>query len=144
MRGVILLAGAVGLVGGLAAGAPQVIPGDPESVRGVGIGALIGAAGSLAGALVVRTHLAAPQARFLGAVFGAMLMRLTLFGIAVATVALAGTLPILPFLFGLVGAYVVLQTAEVMRLHHMSAGMAQRVAGAAASPARRREEGRES
>jgi hypothetical protein len=72
-----------------------------------------------------------------------MLMRLTLFGIAVAAVALTGTLPIAPFLVGLAGAYVVLQAAEVMRLHRASAGMAQGVTQAAASPARRREEGRE-
>lgn len=142
MRGVILLAAAVGLAGGVAAGAPHLFPADPGGVRGVGTGALVGAAASLAGALLVRTQLAAKQARFLAAVFGAMLLRLTLFGIAVAAVAVTGTLPIAPFLLGLAGAYVGLQAAEVMRLHRTSAGMVQGAAGTVASAGQRGEKGR--
>lgn len=137
-----MLASAVGLVGGLAAGAPQLFPVDPGSVRGAGTGALIGAAASLAGALLVRAHLAAPQTRFLGAVFGAMLLRLTIFGIAVAAVAVAGNLPIAPFLVGLATAYIGLQVAEVARLHQASAGMGKGAATAAAAPMGRQEEGR--
>jgi hypothetical protein len=140
VRDVILLAAAVGLAGGVAAGAPHLIPADPGSVRGVGTGALIGAAASLAGALLVRTQLAAPQARFLGAVVGAMLLRLTLFGVAVAVVALTGTPPIAPFLIGLAAAYVGLQAAEVTRLHRASARTVQATTPAAAAN-RRREEG---
>ena len=144
MRGVVLLAAIIGLVGGIAAGAPQLVPADAGTVRGVGIGALIGAVASLAGALWVRTQQAASQARFLGAVIGAMLMRLTLFGIAVAAVSLTGSPPIAPFLLGLAGAYVGLQAVEVMRLHYAPAGACQDLGRAAADAVRRHEEGRES
>lgn len=122
MKAVLLLAAGLGLVAGVAAAQPALLRGEPGLIRAVGAGALVGIAGSLVGALVVRRHLGADPKRFLSALFGAMLLRLLAFGAAVAAVAVAGEPPLGGFLAGLMSAYVAMQAAEMVSLHRRGAG----------------------
>jgi hypothetical protein len=71
----------------------------------------------MAGFLVVARNLGADQQRFLAAVFGGMLLRLSIFALALVGVLLRQGVSLRGFLFGLIPSYLAFQAAEMVVLH---------------------------
>jgi len=114
-----LLLLSAGLVGLAAAGVlwnPGLVPLTPFMARGVAAGALVGTAGSMAGFLLASAQRGAQWRRFQAALFGGMLLRLGIFGLALVVVLLRGGVSLKGFLFGLIPAYIGFQASEIVHL----------------------------
>ena len=105
------------MLAGLAAMRPDLWPADPEWARGVGVGVLLGVAGSLGGFWLVLRNLRASHGRFLAAFFGGMLARMVLFAAVLVLVVMGGGIPVAAFLAGLIPGYLGFQAMEMWYLH---------------------------
>jgi len=122
MRGILVAAAVIGMAAGLAVFRPQVLPISEDTVRGLGAGALLGIAGSLAGFWLLVRNLHAGHGRFLMAFFGGMMGRLILFGLVLVLVVRGEALPLGAFLGGLIPGYLGFQAAEMWYLHRSTGG----------------------
>jgi hypothetical protein len=109
----ILAAGLVGLAAAGVLWRPDLLPLAPFLGRGVAAGALVGTAGSMAGFVLVSSYQGSNLRRFQSALFGGMLLRLGLFGLALAAVLLREGVSLKGFLFGLIPTYLGFQAAEI-------------------------------
>ncbi len=120
MKGLMLAAGLVGLAAAGVLWSPGLLPLTPFTARGVAAGALVGTAGSMAGFLLVTAHRSAELRRFQAALFGGMLLRLGIFGLALVVVLLRGGVSLKGFLFGLIPAYIGFQATEIVHLQRQA------------------------
>ena len=120
MKSLVLAAGLVGLAAAGVLWSPGLLPLTPFMARGVAAGALVGTAGSMAGFLLMTAHRRADMRRFQAALFGGMLLRLGIFGLALVVVLLRGGVSLKGFLFGLIPAYIGFQAIEIMHLHRQA------------------------
>ncbi len=116
MKALVRAAGLVGLAAAGVLWSPGLLPLTPFMARGVAAGALVGTAGSMAGFLLVTAHRSAELRRFQAALFGGMLLRLGIFGLALVVVLLRGGVSLKGFLFGLIPAYIGFQATEIVHL----------------------------
>jgi hypothetical protein len=120
LKVLVLAAGLVGLAAAGVLWSPGLLPLAPFTARGVAAGALVGAAGSLAGFLLVTAYRGAEMRRFQAALFGGMMLRLGIFGLALVVVLLRGGVSLKGFLFGLIPAYIGFQAAEIVHLQRQA------------------------
>jgi hypothetical protein len=116
LKGLVLAAGLLGLLGAGVLWRPALMPLEPFLARGVAAGTLVGTAGSMAGFLLMAANRGAGLVRFQSALFGGMLLRLGVFGLALVVVLLRGGVSLKGFLFGLIPAYIGFQAAEIIQL----------------------------
>jgi hypothetical protein len=116
----LLSAGLVGLAAAGVLWSPGLLPLTPFMARGVAAGALVGTAGSMAGFLLMTAHRGADMRRFQAALFGGMLLRLGIFGLALVVVLLRGGVSLKGFLFGLIPAYLGFQATEILHLQRQA------------------------
>ncbi len=120
MKGLVLAVGLVGLAAVGVLWSPGLLPLTPFMARGVAAGALVGTAGSMAGFLLVTTYRGADMRRFQVALFGGMLLRLGIFGLALVVVLLREGVSLKGFLFGLIPAYIGFQAMEILHLQRQA------------------------
>ncbi len=120
MKVLVLAAGLLGLAAAGVVWSPGLLPLTPFMARGVAAGALVGTAGSMAGFLLVTAQRGAELRRFQAALFGGMLLRLGIFGLALVVVLLRGGVSLKGFLFGLIPAYIGFQATEVVHLQRQA------------------------
>ncbi len=120
MKVLVLAAALVGLAAAGVLWSPGLLPLTPFMARGVAAGALVGTAGSMAGFLLVTAQRSADMRRFQAALFGGMLLRLGIFGLALVVVLLRGGVSLKGFLFGLIPAYIGFQAAEIAHLQRLA------------------------
>ena len=120
MKVLVLAAGLVGLAAAGVLWSPGLLPLTPFMARGVAAGALVGTAGSLAGFLLMTSQRGAELRRFQAALFGGMLLRLGIFGLALVVVLLRGGVSLKGFLFGLIPAYIGFQAMEILQLQRQA------------------------
>ena len=120
MKLLVLAAGVLGLMAAGVLWNPGFLPLEPFTARGVASGVLVGTAGSMAGFLLVAASRGADMRRFQSALFGGMLLRLGIFGLALVVVLLREGVSLKGFLFGLIPAYVGFQAAEIVNLQRQA------------------------
>ena len=120
MKVLVLAAGLLGLAAAGVLWSPGLLPLTPFMARGVASGALVGTAGSMAGFLLVGSQRGANMLRFQSALFGGMMLRLGIFGLALVVVLLREGVSLKGFLFGLIPAYIGFQAAEIVHLQRQA------------------------
>jgi len=124
LKFLVVVAALVGLVAAAVLWSPGLLPLTPFMARGLAVGALVGTAGSMAGFLLMAAYRGANWRRFQVALFGGMMLRLAIFGLALVVVLMWEGVSLKGFLFGLIPAYIGFQTAEILQIQRQASRQA--------------------